>query len=187
MSTRPGPSRQRGLSLIELVLFIVIVAVGLAGILAVLNNTTRRSADPLPIKQAVAIAEALLDEVQLAAFTWCDPDDANVLTATSAAVSATGCATAAGVEGIGPEAGDARPFDNVSDYNGFAMAGITDLTGAAITGLAAYSASVTVAAAALGAVPAGAALLITVTVTGPGNTSVSLSGYRTRYAPNSIP
>ncbi len=185
MCTRPGPSRQRGLSLIELVMFIVIVAVALVGILAVLNSTVMRSADPLPLKQAVAIAEALLDEVSLSAFTWCDPDDAQVLTATSSAIGATGCATLA--EASGPEAGDARPFDNVNDYNGFSMAGITDLTGAAITGLAAYSASVAVAPAALGAVPAGAALLITVTVTGPGATNVVLSGYRTRYAPNSTP
>lgn len=185
MCTRPGQSRQRGISLIELVIFIAIVGVALAGILAVLNATVGKSADPLPLKQAVAIAEALLDEVQLSAFTWCDPDDANVLTATSAAIGPTGCATLA--EGIGPEAGDARPFDNVNDYNGFSMAGITDLTGAAITGLGAYNASITVASAALGTVPAGAALLITVTVTGPGATNVVLSGYRTRYAPNSIP
>jgi MSHA pilin protein MshD len=178
-------SRQRGVSLIELVVFIAIVGVGLAGIVAAMNSTVGRSADPLPIKQAVAIAEALLDEVQLAPFTWCDPDDANVLTATSSAIGATGCASLP--EAIGPEAGDARPYDNVNDYNGFAMTGITDLTGAAITGLGAYNASVSVAAAALGSVPAGAALLITVTVTGPGGTNISLSGYRTRYAPNSIP
>jgi MSHA pilin protein MshD len=30
-------------------------------------------------------------------------------------------------------------------------------------------------------------LLITVTVTGPGNTTVTLNGYRTRYAPNALP
>ena len=173
--------RQRGISLVELIVFIVIVSVGLAGILSVLNITAARSADPLPTKQALAVAEALLEEVQLAAFTYCDPDDANALTATSAA----GCATLP--ETMGPEGGDVRPYDNVNDYDGFSMTGITDLTGATITDLGAYSAGVSVTAAALGTVAAGDALLVTVTVTGPGGTSVSLSGYRTRYAPNSIP
>ncbi len=178
MCTESIPIRQRGISMIELLLFIVIVGVGVAGILSVLNLTVAKSSDPLPAKQALAIAESLLEEVELSAFTWCDPDDANVLTATGAA----GCATLP--EGPGPEAGDSRPFDNANDYDGFAMAGITDLTGAAIPGLGAYNASVTVTAGALNGAPA---LLITVSVNGPSGTSVSLSGYRTRYAPNSVP
>jgi MSHA pilin protein MshD len=185
MCTERGAFRQRGISLVELVMFIVVVGAGLAGILTVLNATTGKSADPLPAKQAMAIAEALLEEVQLAAFTWCDPLDANALTATSSAIGPTGCASIPEVSG--PETGNARPFDNVNDYHGYAMTGITDLTGAAITGLGAYSAAVTVVPAALGSVAAGAALLITVNVTGPGGTNVSLSGYRTRYAPNSVP
>jgi MSHA pilin protein MshD len=39
-------------------------------------------------------------------------------------------------------------------------------------------------AGAFNGIPDGETLLVTVTVTGPGNHSVSLSGYRTRYAPN---
>ena len=66
------------------------------------------------------------------------------------------------------------------------MAGITDITNTAVTGLSGYSANVTVAASALGTItaPSGDALRITVTVTGPGSTSVTLDGYRARYAPN---
>jgi MSHA pilin protein MshD len=177
-----GYRRQDGLTLIELVMFIVIVSVGIAGILAVLNLTVHRSADPIAPKQALSIAEALMEEVELAPFTYCDPDDANAATATSAG----GCTTQPEV--LGPEAGDARPFDNVSDYNGFTMAGISDLsTGTPVAGLEAYSAAVTVAPTALGSVPAGDAVLIQVTVTGPGNTQVVLEGYRTRYAPNAVP
>jgi hypothetical protein len=67
--------------------------------------------------------------------------------------------------------------------------GITDITGAAITGLENYSANVTVVNQALGAVAASDSLLITVTVTGPpgSNTTVVLHGYRVRYAPNALP
>ncbi len=177
-------SRARGLSLIELVFFIVVVGVALTGVLAVFINATTHSADPMLRRQALAIAESLLEEVQLMPFTFCDPDDANVETAASGA----GCATLA--EGVGPEAGEGRftapQFDNVNDYHGYAMAGIVDITNTQVAGLTGYRATVTVASAALGSITAGSgdALRITVTVTGPGGTSVSLDGYRARHAPN---
>jgi MSHA pilin protein MshD len=139
-------------------------------------------------KQAVAIAESLLEEVLSKPYTYCDPDDAQADTATSSAIGPTGCATtpeSMGAEGVEDRYSNVTPFDNVNDYNGFnMMAGINDLTNAPVTGLAAYSASVLVqAAGAFNGIPAGETLLVTVTVTAPGNQSVSLSGYRTRYAP----
>ena len=194
-----GHSRHaRGLSLIELILFIVIVSVSIAGILVAIDRTARASVDPLITKQALAIAEGLLDEVELMPFTFCDPDDAQASTAQTATIGATGCATT--IEAIGPEAGETRsgltgslkPFDNVNDYQGYDSAadgGIKDITGTVIAGLAAYRAQVAIAAVALGGIAAtdgnGQAnvLLITVTVTGPANTTVVLNGYRTKYAP----
>lgn len=187
---RPFPCRQGGLSLLELVVFIVIVGVALTGILAALNQTVRVSADPMLTKQALAIAEALLEEVQLQPFTYCDPDDANSATARAAVIGANGCQATLEIQGR--EGGETRfsttePFDNVSDYHGFAMnAGIRDITGTALAGLGGFSASVAVAPAALHDIEAGTgdALRITVTVTGPGNTIIVLDGYRSRYAPN---
>jgi len=170
-----------------MIVFIVVVSVGVAGILSVMTLTTRQSADPLPRKQALAIADALLEEIELQPWTYCDPDDANAATAQDATVGdPKGCATLS--EALGPEPGEGRysvaaPFDNVNDYNGFdsaASGGIRDLTGAAVPALAGYRATVAVANAVLGGAPA---LQITVTVTGPGNTSVALDGYRTFYAP----
>ena len=61
-------------------MFIVIVGVAAGGILMVFANTTRASADPLIRKQALAIAESLLEEIRLMPFTFCDPDDANAST-----------------------------------------------------------------------------------------------------------
>lgn len=49
---------QAGVSLVELVAFIVIVGVGLAGVIAAMTSSTGRSADPMLRKQAVAIADA---------------------------------------------------------------------------------------------------------------------------------
>jgi len=67
---------QRGFTLIELIIFIVIVAVGLAGILLVMNTTVKSSADPMVRKQAIALAESVLEEVLQKAYA--DPDSTNV-------------------------------------------------------------------------------------------------------------
>jgi len=214
MCTRP---KQRGISLIELIMFIVIVSVALAGILLVMNVTTRGSVDPLIHKQSLAIAESLLEEVELMPFTYCDPNDPTAATATSATVGAGACTVQ--VENIGPEAAFApyqpttetrystsTPFDNVNDYNGCQMntgtingcdstgtGGIRDINNSLIGPAAGYSASVAVAAqafsgiAALDANSTAQVLLITVTVTGPDGLPVVLQGIRTRYDPTAMP
>ena len=191
------PGSIRGLSLIELIVSIVVISVAVAGVLGALSIASRTSADPMIQKQALAIAEAILEEVQLKPFTHCDPDDTKAATAASTA-------DCAAIENIGPEAANVpptgpaetrletvRPFDNVNDYQvggaggpGLTINPISDTNGTVVTGLEGYSANVRVAAQALATVPAADSLLITVTVTGPANTTVRLDGYRTRYAPN---
>jgi len=110
-------SRQRGLTIIELIMFMVIMGVAAAGIMQVLNMANTNSTDPIRRKQAMLVAEAYMEEVQLASFTACDPADANAATATVAAFGgAGGCAAQATVEQWGPEPGNARPFDNINDY-----------------------------------------------------------------------
>jgi MSHA pilin protein MshD len=177
-------SRQRGFSLLETVIYTVELGIGIAGLAVLYNQFTLASVDPLIRKQALAIANSLMEEIQLRAFTYCDPDDPQVFTATAPG----DCGTQ---EGIGPEGGETRyadpRFDNVSDYQGFSMAAIVDANNNPVAGLAGYSAAITVANAGgdfPAAIPATAALLVTVTVTGPANLSVVLQGYRLRYAPN---
>ena len=127
---------------------------------------------------------ALLEEVEFKAFTFCDPDDANAATA----VSTAGCAVPANNESIlplGPEAGETRDtYDNVSDYNGLSLSPATDIIGNSIIG---YAAAISVTQQQLEvSIPLDASLRITVTVT-HGSDSLSLSGYRLRYAPRSLP
>lgn len=183
--------KQHGISLIELIMFIVIVSVALAGILLVMNTVTKSSADPLIHKQALAIAESLLEEVELMPFSLCDPNDANA----ASAVIATDCAGLDQNKGGAPlmtptpnsetRYSPSDPFDNVADYGGFSMAAgsIMDITNANI-GLAGYMANIAVARNGVAGLPADAALLITVTVTGPDNLPVVVEGIRTRYSPN---
>ncbi|HLF23180.1 MAG TPA: hypothetical protein VI565_04590, partial [Burkholderiales bacterium] len=82
----------------------------------------------------------------------------------------------------GPEAGEMRPtFDDVNDYNGLSNAGARDQNDNAIAGLGGYNVDVTVVNQAWNGIPVADALLATVTVTGLGGVSITLSGYRTRY------
>jgi MSHA pilin protein MshD len=172
------------------VIFIVVLGIGIAGLAVLYNRLTLSSIDPLVRKQAVAIASSLIEEIQLRPFTFCDPDDPAVFTATASG----DCTTQ---EGIGIEGAETRYgptfYDNVSDYDGFAMSagtgGIKDIAGTPITGLSEYSVQVQIAERG-GDFPATMldprdALMITVTVTGPANVQVVLQGYRLRYAPNS--
>jgi MSHA pilin protein MshD len=198
MCARCEVRRARGMTLLELIMFIVVIGIAAAGIVGVIGYATRASTDPMIHKQALAIAEAVLEEVQLMPFTYCDPDDPNAATALSSA-DCTGGAGGANDESklpLGTETGETRlstttPYDNVSDYNGFTMAGgIVDIAGNAIPlpELAAYTAAVTVATQGLGGIGASEALLVTVTVSHPNLTpSIVLNGYRVRYAPNALP
>jgi MSHA pilin protein MshD len=194
-----APRPQAGMSLIEVVVFIVVLGLALAGVMILYSQATRASADPLVRKQTLAIASSLLEEIELRPFTYCDPDEPAVYTATAAVAAQCG-GDAAHVEGMGPETfsppgtedryDQTKPFDNVNDYHGFSMAGanIRGADGSFVTGLDNYSVAVTVANAGgdFGFADATAVLLITVTSTHAGTgTTVSLQGYRFRYAPNS--
>jgi MSHA pilin protein MshD len=188
--------RQRGLSLIELIVFIIIVSTALVGVLSVFNVAVRGSPDPMIRKQMLAIAEALLEEVQLQPFTWCDPDDILAATASSAA----GCTLPDYDEESGPETialvtetrgSTTTPFDNVNDYAGMTLASqIASLDGAN-NAPAGYSARIAVTSQALNGVGDGtassASLLISVTVSRAGVDDLTLEGYRTRHSPNQLP
>jgi len=165
---RNRANAERGFSLVEAIVFIVIVSVALAGVLGVMNLTTQRSADPLIRKQTIAVAESLLDEISLQNFTK----------------------PSGGFPGPYTQA-NRQYFDSIGDYNGFTFptVGIYPIDGSTvISGLSGYKlVSVSVVSADLG--PAGNlisaasnnAKLITVTVQGPDGVSVALSGYRTAY------
>jgi len=191
-----------GVTIIELVVFIIVFGLGIAALLMLYTQLTRASVDPMIRKQTLAIASSLLEEIELRPFTYCDPDSPNVYSATDS--TAAECGGAAFVEGPGAEGGEARNpanisdprFDNVSDYHLFEMGSGTTSPGiktvesngtASIAGLADYAVRVTVANVA-DLPPAGAADTLLITVTAqhvPSGVTVSLQGYRLRYAPNS--
>jgi len=152
---------ESGLSLPELILFIVVVSAGLAGVLSVLNLTAAKSSDPFPVKQAMAVAEAVIEEISLK----------NYAKPTS------------GFAGPWNQA-NRQYFDTVDDFTAppftWPSDGIYTQTGAsALPGLTGYKVNqVTVAATTLNGV---AAKLITVQVSDPTGAIYQLSAYRTNY------
>ncbi|MDD5295937.1 MAG: type II secretion system protein [Rhodocyclaceae bacterium] len=185
---------QGGLSLIELLLFIVVVSVGLAGVMVTYRVTVKASADPMVRKQALAVAEALLTEIEQQPFTYCDPNDPNVGTAQSTAGCTGGAAASEDQNGAalaGPmPATETRyssttPFNNVADYGGFSMSPIYSVDDAAtpIPGLTGYTASVAITRAGITfGLPSDAVLRIAVRVVKQ-PADITLVGYRFRYAP----
>lgn len=178
--------RQSGVSLIELIVFIIVVSVGVAGLVSVMNPLVRFSADPMQTKQMAAIAESVLNEVLHQPFTWCDPDDAAATTALAYGDCANPQNTTSAVPGTESRYGAApgAAYDNVADYGGFTKANIDDAAGG--NAMAGYTASVVVAqvgTALFGLADNTAALAVTVTVSRAGADDFSLTGYRFRYAP----
>ena len=146
--------REGGVTLIELVISIVVVAIAASAVLGVLSRTAGHSADAMIVAQAVAIAESYLEEVTLKPFD--DPD---------------------GADGEGNRA----DFDDLDDYHGLVDAGARDQFGNPIAGLDGYTVSVAVVgSAALTGVDAANAARVDVTVSHAPLVNLSLSGYRTR-------
>lgn len=172
------------MTFIELIVFIIIVSVGIAGILSVLNATVWRSSDALLQKQAQALTEGLLEEIQTGDFAYCDGADAQLKYAKSAAACTGGIG-----DSYGQKTGETRPYDTVIHY-ATAAGTPTALPSvlpneSSVSAPSGYSASVTIGPAALGdiAQASGDALLISVTVSGPGNTQAVAEGFKSRQVP----
>ncbi len=60
--------KQKGISLIELVIFIVIMSVALTSITLIYINTTRYSADPMVRIRSIELAQSTLEEILLKAY-----------------------------------------------------------------------------------------------------------------------
>jgi len=151
-------ANQQGVTLVELVISIVILAVAVVGVLSSLGTIVGRSADPMIREQSIAIAEAYLEEISLSQF------------------APVGSCPAV------PGAGGRVNYSHICHYHGLADAGAIDQNGTAVTGLGSYTIAVTVSNSSnLGGLASAVTLRIDVNVTGPTNETFSLSTYRTNY------
>lgn len=96
----------RGFSLIETIVFMVVVSVALVSLTAVFNQFVVQSVDPAVRVRALEHGQALLDEVLARRFDQNTP---------TGGVPACGTDNAPACAGINP----GGAFDNVGDYDGF--------------------------------------------------------------------
>lgn len=149
---------QRGFTFVELVISLVVIGVAIVGVLLVYTQVVASSADPLIRQQALAIAEAYLEEVVSRHYD--DPE---------------------GGETFGAEGGETRPnFDDVWDYNGISDNPPTRPDGSTL-GAALDGYTVTVAVTDGSGVLGTTAARIDVTVTHTSGESISLWSFRTDY------
>lgn len=97
---------QKGATLVELVMTIVIISIAIAGVVGAFSLIAGRSADPLNQTRAVTLAQLYMDEILAKRFA----DDSPV---------GGGQATTPDCGNIGSDTGESRnDFDDVDDYDG---------------------------------------------------------------------
>lgn len=155
----------RGFSLLEILVTIIVLAIAASSIMGVYINVVQKSADPLIQQQAIAIAEAYLEEINLKQF--CEDPPA--------------CAAESGSS----EGAETRSvFNDVQDYNALVDSVVRDQNNNAIGTLSSYSVQVSVNGQSLSGgatIAASDAMRIDVTVDHPAIDPISLSGFRTNY------
>lgn len=149
---------QRGVSLIELVVFIVVVSIGLGAVLSVFNQSVVRSVDPAVRVKALERAQALMDEILARKF------DENTPTG---GVPACDSIMGSPCAGIVADSG----YDDVGDYHGY-----SDTSDSRFK----VSAEVIVAGDHLG-LTVSRARLIRITVAMPGAGALTLSAYKVNF------
>lgn len=156
----PPLQLRQGFTLVEMLLAIVIIGIGVAGVLTAFSSTVKNSTDPVVSKQLLAIAEEMIEEVELKPFKSC------------IAKSGAGCARAG--------------FSQIADYNDYTTTNkICDIDGDPIAALNGYSVLVKTEAVAIGGVSSSSALRITVTAS-RGPDSIALVSWRTKYADDPV-
>ena len=151
-------SLDRGFTLIEVLVSIVVLSIGLAGSLLVFTTVASYNADPLLIQQSVNIGKSYLEEIMSKQFV-------------------------AGACGAPPGGGRAV-YTTICDYDGLVDNGARNHNNQAILGLEDYQVQVSIASgsAALGGLTAGTEVKrIDVTVSHSRVQAMTISGYRTNY------
>jgi MSHA pilin protein MshD len=147
--------RSRGMTLIELVVAIMVIALAGSALMGVMGYVASNSGESLAETQARAIAQAYLEEILAQPFAEPTGLDNQTTRAT---------------------------FNDVDDYNGLYDANAVDKGGVAYGGAGQFQVSVSVVnTGGLGGLPAAAVKRVDVTVQSTGGVNVVASGYRTAH------
>lgn len=191
----------RGFSLIETVIFILVVSIGLAGIVSLFVQNTKSSAAPFVRERTAAIANAYMDEIMGKRFDentpvggGCVETGSNSCSNYCAALSdvdcvqskcrlqaANSCVARANVGGIATEEGSRNAYDDVDDYAG--LVEVPTGLGGAVGGYTGFTAQVSISqpGSSWHGIDARDLRHIQVDITSPMNETISLEGYRVNF------
>ena len=152
--------RQKGFTLIETIVFIVVISIGMVGIMSLSNTLIQQSATPIIISEANAIALSYMDEILGKPFY--DPATQTVCPA--------------------PPVGRIN-FDNVCDYSGyFNHSPVTNMNGTTFGRFSGFSVTADIIyPATLGALPNADVIQVNVIVYHSEIPDFKITGYRTVY------
>lgn len=160
---------QRGATLVELVITIVIISVAVASVVGAFALLSGRSADPLNQTRAVALAQLYADEILSRKY------DEN--TPPGGVPRHSGCS-------INTEEASRASYDDVDDYDAISNDPPRDASGAALdpTSYSGFQVSVSVECAGneVG-LPAADAKRIDITIRDPGNATYAFTFYRANF------
>jgi len=113
--------KQKGISLIELVIFIVILSVALTGITLIYINTSRHSADPMLRIRSIELAQSTLEEILLKTYDNSTPAGGGCVrfpAGSSRCPAGNPIAASETTADFGDEeGGDRSLFNDVDDYH----------------------------------------------------------------------
>src|ERR1700751_1370393 len=113
---------QGGTTLVEVIMFILIVSIAVIGVIQALTVAVRASSDPLIQRQTLAVADSLIQEIDNQPYHQKDPYNPN-----------------GPDDAIGPEAGETRigsplPFGNPNDHSREPESGLRGAHGTFLAG-----------------------------------------------------
>ncbi|WP_201327162.1 type IV pilus modification PilV family protein [Thermotomaculum hydrothermale] len=165
----------RGFTLIETVISIVIVSVAIVGILSVIYNVEQKGIDPVMELKACELGQAMLDEIMLKRWDEDTPLGGGHIDTSLA--------------NIGTESGESNreDFDDVDDYDGYSdgtsSEPLKDEEGNVLSGFTGFSRSVTVSFEKPNGAPSGIDVKnykkVTVKVTLPTGEEINFVSYKT--------
>ena len=112
----------KGISMIELVVFILVMGIAFTGVMVVFINTQTRSADPMIRIKTVELGQALMDEILLKAYDDQTPNGGGCVRFAAGSNCPPGNPNASA--SLGTDGGESRStFDDVDDYHNLAYCG----------------------------------------------------------------
>jgi MSHA pilin protein MshD len=164
--------RQKGVTLVELVISIVIISIAMVAVLNSFSVSISQSADPLWRNKTLKLAQFYLDEI------LSKPYDESTPLGGIPHVANPSCAA------LGPDGSESRAtYDDVDDYDGLVDAPPVSLVGSIDSSYDQYSVSVTVSCDGSNVSASGNnhAKKVLVVITSPGQSPVSFATYKGNY------